>query len=90
MAELEKPDSLAASGCWFESAGVQIHVGADPDFVPAGKAHPALRVTGLDDLAALLAAKGYPVDWDDRLPGIRRCFTRDPFGNRIELMEAAG
>ncbi len=31
-------------GVWFENERVKIHVGVDPDFRPARKAHPALVV----------------------------------------------
>src|SRR5829696_2430788 len=49
---------------------------------------PALSVDEeeLDRLAARLAAAGAPVTWDDRLPGVRRFYTADPFGNRLELL----
>ena len=57
-------------------------------FRPAEKAHPALVVEGLDALVLALAGAGYPVQWDDDLPEVRRCFVADPFGNRIELIEA--
>jgi hypothetical protein len=57
------------------------------DFRPARKAHPAVTVEDLDGLARLLIEAGCPVRWDDKLPGIRRFYTEDPFGNRIECME---
>jgi hypothetical protein len=28
---------------------------------------------------------GPPVEWDERQPGVRRFYTADPFGNRIEI-----
>jgi hypothetical protein len=28
------------------------------------------------------------VDWDGSLPGVRRFYTADPWGNRIELVAA--
>jgi DNA-binding transcriptional LysR family regulator len=40
----------------------------------------------LDAIAARLVAAGAPVRWDDRLPGVRRFYTADPFGNRLELL----
>ena len=44
MTEIPKPTELAKrGGCWFQSGTVQIHIGADKDFHPATKAHPALR-----------------------------------------------
>ena len=36
--------------------------------------------------AARLAAAGAPVQWDESLPGVRRFYTADPWGNRIELL----
>src|SRR5207248_10139171 len=44
MREIPKPAELVIrGGCWFESGGVQIHLGVENDFRPAKKAHPALR-----------------------------------------------
>ena len=79
----------ASGGAWFAlGAHQQLHVGVEDPFAPAAKAHPGLSVTeaGLDALAARLEAAGAPVIWDDRLPGARRFYTEDPFGNRLELL----
>nr|WP_255536353.1 VOC family protein [Pacificimonas pallii] len=87
LAEEEKPDALkAGGGCWFRGGTAHIHLGVDPDFRAARKAHPAMIVSDLDALAARLVARGFEAKFDDRLPGRRRAFTFDPFGNRIELM----
>jgi len=88
LRETPKPPSRAArGGCWFERGNVRIHLGVDPDFRPAKKAHPALRVTGLAALTATLAAAGVPIVTDDLLEGCARIFAFDPFGNRLELLE---
>jgi len=29
------------------------------------------------------------VTWDDTLPGVRRFYAEDPWGNRLEFVEAA-
>lgn len=85
-----KPEPLAArGGCWFSSGPVTLHLGVDPEFRPARKAHPALVVEDLDGLVDRLAAAGIPVRPDRDLPGVRRCYVDDPFGNRIELIDAA-
>jgi catechol 2,3-dioxygenase-like lactoylglutathione lyase family enzyme len=88
--EVAKPGSLAASGgVWFACGAQRLHVGVAEDFAPAAKAHPGLRVTdsaALDELAERLRAAGAPVEPDDRLPGHRRFYTRDPWGNRVELL----
>jgi catechol 2,3-dioxygenase-like lactoylglutathione lyase family enzyme len=87
MRELTKPANLAArGGCWFESGGVQIHLGVERDFRPALKAHPALRCRNYDDLLRRLAGHGVARQDDDNIPGARRCHIADPFGNRIELI----
>jgi catechol 2,3-dioxygenase-like lactoylglutathione lyase family enzyme len=92
LEELPKPAPLSTrGGCWFALGDRQLHVGVDPDFVPARKAHLALRVGAaeLDDLAARLAAADLPVVWDTALPAERRFYSADPWGNRIEFLAAA-
>ncbi|MET9290528.1 VOC family protein [Streptomyces sp. NPDC003077] len=90
LTEIPKPAALAArGGCWFETGPAQLHLGIEHDFRPARKAHPGLRVTGLDALAARLTAAGAPVTWDDAIPGRRRFFSEDPVGNRLEFVEFA-
>ena len=87
--ELEKPEPLrACGGAWFRVGAQQLHVGVAEPFAPARKAHPALRVRpdALDDLAARLTAAGAEVRWDDALPGARRFYANDPWGNRLEFV----
>ena len=89
MTELPKPAELAKrGGAWFASGALQLHLGVEPDFRPSAKAHPGLRCADLDGLVARLRAGGYEVREDDDLPGMRRAFVKDPFGNRIELIAA--
>lgn len=88
MREVAKPPELAKrGGCWFESGGVQIHLGVEKDFRPAKKAHPALRCADYDALVLKLRAAGTEVTEVDDIPGIRRAHIFDPFGNRIELID---
>jgi catechol 2,3-dioxygenase-like lactoylglutathione lyase family enzyme len=88
MTEVEKPPVLAArGGCWFETIGTVVHIGVEEEFVPARKAHPAFCVADLDLCRRELAAAGAPVVEDDSVEGLRRIYTADPFGNRIELIQ---
>lgn len=92
LAELRKPPVLhARGGVWFACGPHQLHVGIDERFSPAVKAHPALAVRpgDLDRLAERLGAAGCRVQWDDALPGTRRFYTEDPWGNRLELVASA-
>src|SRR5262245_43615921 len=55
LTEVTKPSHLVArGGVWFENASVRIHLGVDPDFRPAKKAHPGLVVTDLKALFEIL------------------------------------
>ncbi len=89
LAELEKPEPLRSrGGVWFQVGAQELHVGVEPDFSPACKAHPAFSVTGYDDLQDRLRAAGVELTDDGSIPGRRRCYLDDPWGNRIELVEA--
>jgi catechol 2,3-dioxygenase-like lactoylglutathione lyase family enzyme len=88
MSEIAKPPELAKrGGCWFRSGTVQIHLGVEPEFRPARKAHPALRCRDYVALLARLRAANIEVIDDNNIPGVRRCHISDPFGNRIELID---
>jgi catechol 2,3-dioxygenase-like lactoylglutathione lyase family enzyme len=91
LMEVEKPESLRArGGVWFRCGEQQLHVGVEDGFVPARKAHPALHVAvgELDVLAERLRDAGEQVVWDEALVGVRRFYSQDPWGNRIELLSA--
>jgi catechol 2,3-dioxygenase-like lactoylglutathione lyase family enzyme len=88
LPEQPKPAHLAArGGCWFESDTVKVHLGVDPDFRPAKKAHPALLVRDLRELVRVLADAGVEIVDDEPLDGYDRVYVHDPFGNRLELLE---
>lgn len=88
--ELAKPEALRArGGVWFACGAQQLHVGIEEPFAPARKAHPALVVDDLDELAGRLRDDGVEVVWDDAIPGVRRFYAADPFGNRLELVGAS-
>lgn len=92
LPELPKPAALRArGGVWFACGAHQLHVGIAEQFAPATKAHPALavRADDLDRLAERLTESGCTVRWDDEIPGTRRFYTADPWGNRLELMATA-
>jgi catechol 2,3-dioxygenase-like lactoylglutathione lyase family enzyme len=84
--EIEKPPELRArGGVWFRCGAQELHVGVDPSFAPARKAHPALAVTNIDDLLDALGRAGAPVTRDGE-----RFYTADPWGNRLELVATSG
>src|SRR5262245_62355198 len=89
LRELAKPEPLdRRGGVWFALGGQQLHIGVEEGHRPAAKAHAALAVRDLDALSTRLEAAGVPVEWDSSLPGVRRFYAADPWGNRIELVAA--
>jgi catechol 2,3-dioxygenase-like lactoylglutathione lyase family enzyme len=87
MQEVAKPANLSPEGCWFEGGSLRLHVGVDPLFRPATKAHPALLVDDLAGFRRRLADAGVAIQETSAIEGYDRVFICDPFGNRIELME---
>ena len=88
MTEMAKPDALTGrGGAWFSSGGLQIHLGVEVDFRPAKKAHVALAIKDAAPLRSKLSQNGYRVQDDDLTPNVKRFYTDDSFGNRIEFIE---
>ena len=89
LTEVDKPANLQKrGGVWFSTGNIQLHLGVDPAFRPAEKAHVAFQVAGLAELRRRLEAAGYATVDDEPLAGYRRFYVDDPFGNRMELLEA--
>jgi catechol 2,3-dioxygenase-like lactoylglutathione lyase family enzyme len=91
LREVPKPPELAPrGGCWFVGAGgTAVHLAIDQRFIAAKKAHPCLIVADLDAAQRALAAAGTRMAEDETGMELRRLYVEDPFGNRIELVEAA-
>ena len=88
FARVPKPVALEArGGRWYRRPGIEVHLGIEDHPRPGEKAHPALVVRGLAALRDRLAAAGVQTSDDVALDGYDRCYVRDPFGNRIELIE---
>ena len=90
LREIAKPPGLVGrGGCWFVgSNAAAIHLGREDGFTPHAKAHPAFVVRNLANTREALAAKGVPIEDDDSGMDVARLYVRDPFGNRIELVDA--
>lgn len=86
--EVEKPEVLKKrGGVWFKYGDVQIHIGVEEPFSPARKAHPAFEVLNLAHVKAHLAKHAIDFTNDTLLPGAKRIYVHDPFGNRLEMLE---
>lgn len=89
LQEVRKPRELARrGGLWFVGPGIAVHLGVEDPFRPARKAHPAFVVADLDWARERIEANGLTVEDDASGLPVRRCYVADPFGNRIELVDA--
>jgi catechol 2,3-dioxygenase-like lactoylglutathione lyase family enzyme len=87
--EVPKPEAMRVrGGMWLAAGPVAIHLGIEEGMRASIKAHPALVVRDLSAYRARLAAAGCRWQDADDMPGTVRGHTWDPFGNRIELIEA--
>lgn len=90
LVEIEKPAPLRArGGLWMRAGDRQLHIGVEAPGVErvATRAHVAYEVRGLDEYRARLVAAGVAVKEGETVDGARRFEVRDPFGNRVELVE---
>jgi catechol 2,3-dioxygenase-like lactoylglutathione lyase family enzyme len=88
LEEVEKPENLRKrGGLWFSLGARQFHLGADENFTPARKAHPAFLVEDVETLKRVLESNGYKVVNDEPLEGYDRIYADDPFGNRLEFLK---
>jgi catechol 2,3-dioxygenase-like lactoylglutathione lyase family enzyme len=90
MAEIEKPAALRArGGLWLQAGDRQLHLGVETPGVDRQqtRAHVAYEVTKLAAWRAKLEQAGVAIVDGERVAGLRRFELRDPFGNRVELVE---
>lgn len=89
LAEIDKPeDGNRLDGCWFDLGAQQLHLLIDEGFTPATRGHPAFTVTDLDAARSALRAVSLPISEFKPSDGRERFFSTDPFGNRLEFLEA--
>jgi len=89
LSEIEKPDSLKGrGGFWLQVGDRQIHVGTEDGVERhATKAHIAYEVDDIDAWHQFLEEHGCKIGESVPIPGHKRFEFRDPFGNRVELIQ---
>lgn len=89
LVEIPKPDSLLRrGGLWLAVGDIQLHIGVEDGIErSATKAHLAWQVEHLSGWRDQLNRHGIDIAESVPIPGYDRCEFRDPFGNRIELIE---
>jgi catechol 2,3-dioxygenase-like lactoylglutathione lyase family enzyme len=92
LRRIEKPaEGTSPGGAWFDiNDSNQLHISERADAVMHDDMHFGLVVDDFDAILTRLRAAEAPWQSQADLFGGRRGSTRDPLGNRIELLEAAG
>jgi catechol 2,3-dioxygenase-like lactoylglutathione lyase family enzyme len=90
--EVDKPAALQGrGGFWLQVGDRQVHVGTEEGVERrATKAHVAYAVTDVTEWRSRLAAAGVAILDGIPIPGYERFEFRDPFGNRVEMIQAVG
>jgi catechol 2,3-dioxygenase-like lactoylglutathione lyase family enzyme len=88
FAEIAKPPATAGpNSIWSAAGSVKLHLGIEPDFHSAKRAHPAFVVDGLNQILCACQRAGLATRPDTSSNRFRRVHVFDPFGNRLKLME---
>jgi catechol 2,3-dioxygenase-like lactoylglutathione lyase family enzyme len=88
LVEIPKPDALKArGGFWLCVADTELHVSLEDSVERLRtKAHLAYEVDDLSAWRTKLEVAGCTILKSVEIPGMNRFETRDPFGNRLELL----
>ena len=89
LTEIEKPESLKGRGGFWVALGTQaVHIGTEEGFDRlTTKAHIAYEVDDLAFWRKRLAQEGITAETGIPIPGYDRFEFRDPFGNRVEMIQ---
>lgn len=89
LPEIEKPNSLKdRGGFWLKVGNIDIHVGTEDGFDRTQtKAHIAYQVEDLSYWRNILEQNGIKIIESIPIPNFKRFEFRDPFGNRIEMIQ---
>ncbi len=87
--EVEKPDSLKGrGGFWVKVGDRDVHIGTEDGFDRlTTKAHIAYEVEDLSYWRTKLEAENINILDAVPIPGFDRFEFRDPFGNRVEMIQ---
>lgn len=84
LRRIEKPPGSRPRGGWFQAGDKELHVSVDPQNPPKSP-HFCIVVDDLDATVSSLRSDGCHIEQGAEIAGRRRCYTRDPAGNRIEI-----
>ena len=89
LSEIEKPEALKGrGGFWIQVGNQAVHIGTEDGFDRLStKAHIAYEVDDLAFWRDRLAQENITAETGIPIPGYDRFEFRDPFGNRVEMIQ---
>jgi catechol 2,3-dioxygenase-like lactoylglutathione lyase family enzyme len=72
---------------WFAMGNAELHVREEDVAAGISGRHPAFEIHDLAGAKTFLQNQGIEVAFSSVIEGRDRCFFRDPWGNRFELIE---
>ncbi|MER2058136.1 MAG: VOC family protein [Niallia sp.] len=89
LGEIKKPSSLQGrGGFWLSLGNIDVHVGTEEGFDRyTTKSHLAYQVDNMSDWKNKLSKLGVEIAASIPIEGFERFEFRDPFGNRVEIIE---
>ncbi|MBG9453004.1 glyoxalase [Lysinibacillus sphaericus] len=89
LKELEKPDSLKGrGGFWLQVGNKEVHIGTEDGFDRlTTKAHIAYQVENIEEWKKTLIEHHIEIFDSVPIPHFERFEFRDPFGNRVEMIQ---
>lgn len=89
LKEKQKPESLQGrGGFWLEVGTQEVHIGTEGNVDRyQTKAHLAYQVSDLNHYRTVLKNRKIEISESVPIPGYDRFEFRDPFGNRVELIQ---
>ena len=88
LGPIDKPPSLEGNeSIRLRRGEVEVHLGIERNDWERSRRHPAFEVSEFDALRVRLEEAGVEISEETPIPGRTRFSVRDPFDNRIELLE---
>lgn len=85
LEDIKKPEGTRPGGYWFHAGAQELHISID-EHNPPRDSHFALVVDALEPVIDCLRENGCHIEQATTIPGRHRFFTRDPAGNRVEIV----
>lgn len=83
----EIPGTHPSGAIWIEMGDIELHIREEEGHQNNSARHPALVVENLDKAKGFLQKENIEISYSSVIEGRDRCFFRDPWGNRFELIE---